>query len=351
MSEGACKLDHSAWPPVGEDPLTGLPNLFAFLSDFKNLAGMPATVLGFDLEGLTLVNSTQGRSAGDAKILEFSECLWRETTSFQGARCYRLGGDEFCVSLPGDSADAPNRFVQSMKEDPRCPAFTHSVALSDRDAATRTDALISVWAWLQGAPGPGAGPANDPVRGVTRRLVAGLSEAVELLEDARKLAYTDDISGLPNQRAVSYRMRTYLSGEVGGSLPLSILFVDGDNLRKYNDELGYEAGNEMIRRLGKALVDASLPGEMVSRWLSGDEFMIVMPGTDNQKAHSRASSICAAVKEASSHWPFPVTVSIGVVTAPDSGLEYRSLVTLAEKANNIAKKRGKNRVCGPDEAV
>ena len=121
--------------------------------------------------------------------------------------------------------------------------------------------------------------------------------------------------------------------------------MDGDNLRQYNDELGYKAGNEMIRRLGASISGAAAPEDTVTRWLSGDEFMISLPGTDRKRAVEKANSICAAVKKKSARWPFPVTVSIGVVTCPEDGFDIELLLAKVEKANNSAKKMGKNQVC------
>ena len=118
------------------------------------------------------------------------------------------------------------------------------------------------------------------------------------------------------------------------------------DLKKYNDTLGYEAGNDMIRKLGSVLSGRTRPGELVARWLSGDEFMIVLPGYTKIHAIEKASSICADVKTESAHWALPITVSIGVATYPDDARDMLSLVSRAEDANAKAKSNGKDGVSG-----
>lgn len=185
----------------------------------------------------------------------------------------------------------------------------------------------------------------DPMRHLASRLVEQIRETVEHLKASRRMAYTDDVSGLPNHRAARYLIAQNLTNVENPVL--SLLFVDGDDLKKYNENLGYQAGNEMIRKLGAILSGATLPGELVARWLSGDEFMVVLPGYSKEEALEKAKALCASVREESACWTYPITVSIGVATYPDDADSVDALVAAAEEANALAKCEGKNRVCMP----
>ncbi|NLM38016.1 MAG: GGDEF domain-containing protein [Firmicutes bacterium] len=175
-------------------------------------------------------------------------------------------------------------------------------------------------------------------------LVPHIAESYLLLVQAQNLALSDDISGLPNHRAA----RTVLGEKLNKSLkehaPFSILFVDGDNLRQYND-ISYQKGNHMIRRLGEILASQLRRGDFLARWFSGDEFLIVLPGADRQEALRVGERLRLLVEETTRDWLFPITISVGVASFPEDGKNLEDLLRKAEEANALAKKSGKNQVC------
>lgn len=334
------------WPPVEEDPLTGFPNLFALMSDLKGTdLRLEGTVLGLDLEGLGDINAALGMEAGDQTVIALSKSILKAVSDsrWSQVKYYRLAGDEFCLFFPNGTPEDAKDFIALLESDTSCPSVSHAIAQPAKSGEP-LDVFLDLWALLQVHTSQEVAQ-KDNSAAIVRHLMRTIGETVELLRDARILAYTDDTTGLPNHRAASYRIEAYLSSPDVEQRRLSLLFVDGDNLRQYNDEMGYEAGNEMIRRLGAAISSATGPGETIARWLSGDEFMIILPGVDKAGAIDRANCICSTVEKEAASWPFPVTVSIGVVTCPDDGVEIHRLLAKAEKANNSAKKLGKNRVC------
>ena len=139
-------------------------------------------------------------------------------------------------------------------------------------------------------------------------------------------------------------MEEELAGFSRNDRPFSILLVDGDRLKEYNSTLGYQAGNEMIRDLGGAIVRAVRDGDFVGRWLMGDEFLVVLRRTSRKIAYGVAERIRRTVMESSKKWPLPITVSIGVASCPEDGRTSETLVEAAEKANAAAKLGGRNRV-------
>lgn len=335
------------WLSVGEDPMTGLPNLLALIGDLKG----PATadrlaVAGFDVKSLGTINREFGREEGDRIILEVADSLVRATAALNiaGSRVYRLGGDEFCAVLPGLShADS---LIDELRSRGTLSRVRHTVVTCPCEGREMEEVFLEVWPLLIDSLQSQAGARGTQMKRLARLLVDRVRETVEQLKLSRRLAYTDDISGLPNQRAARHVIRGCLAKRGDKEEPLGLLFVDGDNLRTYNDNLGYSAGNEMIRRLGNTISAATAPGELVARWLSGDEFMIILPSSGKKDALDKAGAICRCVEAQSRCWIYPVTISIGVASAPEDGSDMETLIGKAEEANARAKRLGKNRVCG-----
>lgn len=172
-------------------------------------------------------------------------------------------------------------------------------------------------------------------------LLAAFLERVEvsdrLSEHYALLAYTDPLTGLPNQRAVTDLLQAWMaSGEA-----FSILLIDGDELKVYNQRFGYEGGNQMIIHISRALARALPDGAVLARWLSGDEFVVL---TRRGDAMEIAVDLCEQVREEFRDWPIPITVSVGVAHFPDHGHDPDSLIRAASLANDEAKRRGKDRV-------
>lgn len=333
------------WLAIEEDPMTGLRNFLALIGDLQGPATMDKlTVAGFDIRGLGTINRDFGCEEGDRIIMEVAECLTKATASLNvpGSRVYRLGGDEFCSLLP-DVPHADN-LIETLRSRGSLSRVRYAVVTASCRGKQLEDVFLEIWPLLIDSLQSQAGARGAQMKRLARLLVERVHETVEMLKVSRRLAYTDDISGLPNQRAARHLIMECLSKN--GGCPLSLLFVDGDNLRTYNDNLGYSAGNEMIRRLGNIISAETAPGEIVARWLSGDEFMIIMPNCCKKEALDKATAICRAVESQSAKWVYPVTISVGVAAAPDDGTDIETLIAKVEEANAQAKRLGKNRVCG-----
>jgi diguanylate cyclase (GGDEF)-like protein len=123
----------------------------------------------------------------------------------------------------------------------------------------------------------------------------------------------------------------------------SILFIDGDNLRLYND-ISYSAGDEMIRNLANTLSHHLRPGDFLARWRVGDEFFVILPATPSDKAMHVAERLRASVETESKTWRIPVSISIGMADYPAKGSNIRELLDTVEKSAKQAKDNGKNQV-------
>lgn len=164
------------------------------------------------------------------------------------------------------------------------------------------------------------------------------------LGEARQMAFTDPMTQLPNQRAARYCLQELLTEATKIAAPLSLMLVDGDNLGDYNERFGYAAGNEMIHWLGQSLRRLVPSTSFVARWLSGDEFLVFCPGTDNRACMRLAEDLCAQLQRESHELLIPITVSVGIATYPQDGTTSEQLLAAIETANKLAKQSGRNRV-------
>jgi diguanylate cyclase len=141
------------------------------------------------------------------------------------------------------------------------------------------------------------------------------------LADSRRLARTDDVTGLPNRRALF----ASLTGRAGGGEPTALLLVDLVRFVEVNNALGQRTGDEVLRLAGTRIREMLDEGEMLAR-LGDDEFAVLLPGADEERALGTAHRVQAAFGS-----PFHVAglrmyldVRIGVTVAPPTRVE-RSL--------------------------
>ena len=123
----------------------------------------------------------------------------------------------------------------------------------------------------------------------------------------------------------------------------SILFIDGDNLRFYND-ISYSAGDDMLKRLAEVLSKHLRPGDFIARWRVGDEFLVLLPATTRDGAFVVAERLRVEVEIQSKSWEIPITISIGLSTFPTHGETSKELLLAVEKAAKHSKEHGKNQI-------
>ena len=157
----------------------------------------------------------------------------------------------------------------------------------------------------------------------------------------REDANTDALTQVGNRRAFQAALGGLLRRRRDEDAVFSLLMLDLDKFKSFNDSFGHVAGDQALRRVGQLLKAALRPGDVAARF-GGEEFAVLLPGTDDERARRVAERIRRDFHAAP--WPDrPLTVSIGVAECqPDD--EEESLVPRADRALYAAKAAGRDRV-------
>jgi diguanylate cyclase (GGDEF)-like protein len=183
--------------------------------------------------------------------------------------------------------------------------------------------------------------------GVAILLVRALGEKAKAESALRKLAQTDSLTGLANRRTLDEILEREWRRAVRAHRPLSVLFVDLDRFKAYNDQYGHQAGDDALAAVGRCCEEnVRRPGDVVARY-GGEEFVVVLPDTDSVGALSIAESLRDAVANlAIEHLGSEqgkVTVSIGAASWQGVVAEnVSSVVKAADEALYRAKAVGRN---------
>ena len=175
-----------------------------------------------------------------------------------------------------------------------------------------------------------------------------LAESVRLQQHFERAATVDGLTGLRNRRWLDDAFARTLVRTVRTGAPASLLMIDIDHFKRLNDEFGHLVGDAVLCRAAQVLAGCLRPQDLLARF-GGEEFAVLLPGTDTEEAEAIAerlrSSIEAAVQPAAGAGdPLPAaTISVGVATAHLSD-SLQALVALADAALYRAKQAGRNRI-------
>lgn len=169
-----------------------------------------------------------------------------------------------------------------------------------------------------------------------------------LYQEKSRLAITDGLTGLFNHK----HFHESLTAEIGRARryghPLSLILVDIDNFKAYNDAWGHQSGDALLRVLADLLRRAARANDLVARY-GGEEFAILLPQANKTEAFAFAERLCRTVErqrcEGEEVLPGGrLTVSIGVAAYPEDVLSAPALVQCADQALYRAKHQGRNQV-------
>lgn len=160
-----------------------------------------------------------------------------------------------------------------------------------------------------------------------------------LYTQTRELSVTDELTGVFNRRHFSQVLQMEWKRVVRFKRDLSLLMIDVDFFKRYNDTYGHLKGDEVLKGIGSLLTTNLREVDTVARF-GGEEFIVLLPDTDKRGAMAVAEKLRYMVQEKITH----ITISVGVATFPDDVQEMEDLIDHADIALYEAKDKGRNRV-------
>ena len=180
---------------------------------------------------------------------------------------------------------------------------------------------------------------------IARQIGAGLRNA-RLHAEVVRLSLTDPLTGLKNRAYLETALEDEFHRSVRYERPMSVLILDIDRFKEYNDEFGHPAGDVALLEVAAAARSVARNADVLARY-GGEEFVMVLAETDADGAHRLAERVRHAVRDLDG-LRRTLTVSIGVASlaAPGTpGDTAHSLLIRADRALYEAKRRGRDRVC------
>jgi diguanylate cyclase (GGDEF)-like protein/PAS domain S-box-containing protein len=168
-------------------------------------------------------------------------------------------------------------------------------------------------------------------------------------KELKAQAMTDSLTGLANLRSFLMRLDQEIERSRRYAHPLSLILIDVDHFKQYNDRNGHLQGNRALVRLAQLLTKNSRKSNIVARY-GGEEFAVVLPETSKRTAVRAASRLRRAIQEADfskqQNQPLKtLTISLGVASFPRDADDQPSLIEASDRALYLAKQSGRNRVC------
>jgi diguanylate cyclase (GGDEF)-like protein len=190
-------------------------------------------------------------------------------------------------------------------------------------------------------------PLASALTDMAKKLAERESELRAANQHLEELALRDSLSGLPNRRSFDARLTaTWRAAEAKS--PISLLMMDVDHFKLFNDSRGHIEGDNCLRLIGKTLEATLRRGDFAARY-GGEEFVVLLPGADGAEAHDiaeRARREIEALRIAHEAAPCGfVTLSVGIATfAPEDAASEQALMEAADAALYEAKRHGRNTI-------
>ena len=264
----------------------------------------------------------------------------------------RWGVEALTSSFSSDDCWALRRGKVHEISDPRvdllCHHFVHQPQAGDLCVPLIVKSKTTGLLCLTGAAGKVTGSITRQQLAVAVGETIKLSlNNLKLREDLREQAIHDPLTGLCNRRYLEESLGRELHRTRRGNSPLCVVMLDLDNFKLFNDTLGHDAGDSILRELAQALCEKLRKSDIACRY-GGDEFVLVLPDSSLADTRKRLEQIGVLVKEKQVREGCsalgPITLSAGVAAAPKHGSTAPELLHAADIALFAAKQTGRDRV-------
>lgn len=182
----------------------------------------------------------------------------------------------------------------------------------------------------------------------TKELHDALNKLSSVNTTLHKLSITDGLTGLVNRRHFDLLFHQECTSAIQNNTPLSLIMIDIDFFKKYNDTYGHPAGDAILKAVSAGLRDTlEEPSDVIARY-GGEEFVVILPVTGQERALSLAETMRKNIEKSQYRvdgLEHCVTISLGVSAwIPDNRTEPFKILELADAALYKAKNNGRNRV-------
>lgn len=191
---------------------------------------------------------------------------------------------------------------------------------------------------------------HDEIAELSRAFNYFAEKVTEHKNRVELLSRTDALTGVNNRRGFDYHLERVLVDAKKQNIPLSLLMIDVDFFKNYNDLYGHQAGDQSLKEVAQLLRKVFMRNQDFVARYGGEEFACILPDTDTQSACRMASQLIGFMRakniehQGSAVSPY-LTVSIGVATTKGSGfISAEDLIKLADKALYEAKSKGRNQM-------
>lgn len=329
----------------------------------SSFAGLMVVTIGVE----HLLKFYSGIQVGDTGIISLTSTAGQLRVRYPHIEA-EIGRDLSSTPIFTSERDKPSgttRFVSRIDGIPRFYAFKRSevypivtvVALGQREAMLdwlgQTKQSVLVMLVLLGLV---IGLGIRLIKHIHSRiraedqLLESQAALIQLNQHLEFIASEDKLTGLANRRRFDQFLDVEFKRARRERNMLSLILMDADHFKRYNDHFGHLAGDECLVALAR-LVEQCIrrPGDVAARY-GGEEIAVVLPGTDEASARQVAESILQAIRDEQIMHPASpfgiVTVSLGVATVIGSNrqISQRGLIELADRALYAAKSQGRNRV-------
>ena len=179
---------------------------------------------------------------------------------------------------------------------------------------------------------------------VTAGQIGVLIENARLYSQALSWALTDGLTGLYNARHFHRSLEKEIARCSRHNSVLSLIMLDIDRFKEYNDTFGHLAGDKVIETVGKC-IHISIRTEDTGCRYGGEEFAVILPETNLKDAYSVAERIRETIEKNLSSSISVITASFGIASWPNDGVTEEDIIACADAALYLAKQTGRNRTC------